>query len=319
MFVKRNLATMVLIAIIIMSVPLTASAIKVDFTAQDGTKVEATSSDDVWQDDMIICPDTSKKLSNNFEAFFALRYGIYHGKINVNFYSDSKKVVFEDSDGALPQIIRKSYEKWVLSDEYASWLAGKKDFEHIAANPVQGVEGGISNEFCWLYMGCDRGYYIVTYYHYDSKQSQKPSRVYQKQMSYCASCGSFEFDYLNRVDIDKINSNEENIPNLTGKELKDYTEDEMYKYLRSHFSNVLSNPLLPELVKTWAKERLTALNNHKLVYIVDSKNRLAVTINGMKNMQWLEKDMELITKNIENRGKTVASSNYESVVKKFAN
>jgi len=320
MFRKRILTTLLLITMLILTVPSAAVMAKEnDINLDNGTKIELPKNGVVMaKDEMIIDPETSKKVSTLFETGFVLRYGVIHGEINVNFYNDNKEVVFDGSYGGLPKTVRLTYENWALSDKYTSWLAKKDGIEHIAAN-IETIWREPKN-ICWTY-GCYTSYYIVNYYHYESKDSQELICAYQKRVSYCETCGTFRTDYLNEVDLDNINT-DNNIGSPTVKELKNYTEAEIYEYLRNHFENTMSNNALSEYIKAWAKDQLTELDNNRLLYVVDSANHLnaqpLIMTGNMRKADMINWIKNITAGRSESRGKTVVNSNYESLMKRYA-
>jgi len=318
MFRKRIITMLLLIAILILTIPPTAVIAKAnEINLQNGTTIELPKNAVVVaRDELIIDPETSKRVSTIFETSFALNYGIIHGDINVNFYNDSKEVIFAGSYGVLPKTVRLMYENWTLSDKYTSWLAKKDRTEHIAANIERNWRE--PKDICWTY-GCYLCYYTITYFHYESKNSQEPICAYQKRASYCESCGSFSTDYLNEIDLDDDNTADNNINSPAVKELKNYTEAEMYEYLRNHFENTMSNNALSDPVKAWAKDQLTELDNNRLLYVVDSANHLnaqpLIMTGSMRKTDMINWIKNILAGRSVNRGKTVVNSNYESLLK----
>jgi hypothetical protein len=321
MFRKRVITVLLLIAVLILTIPPTAVIAKEnEINLESGAKIELPKNGVVVaRDEMIINPETSKRVSTIFETSFALCYGVIHGEITVNFYNDSKEVIFDGSYGVLPKTVRLMYENWALSDKYTSWLAKKDGIEHIATNIERNWRE--PKNICWTY-GCYLSYYKITYFHYESKNSQEPICAYQKRVSYCESCGSFSTDYLNEVDLDDCNTDNNIDDSSAVKELKNYTEAEMYEYLHNHFENTMSNNALSEYMKAWAKNQLAELDNNRLLYAVDNENHLnthpLIMTGSMRKADMINWIKNILAGKSESRGKTVVNSNFESLMKRYA-
>jgi len=317
---RKKILTAVLAVAIFLSVPFMTAAKENNLNSKGETKIEVNEILGVlWTDEMIIDPETSKKVSPSFESEFALKYAAYNKEeISVIFYSDSRKVIFDDVDNALPESIRTKYEAWASSKEYAAWIAkkGKDEIGHIAAN-IERVYQPVQ-EVCQIMNGCYSNYYIVNYYHYESEKSQKPFAVYQKHAQYNECCGSFKTDYLNKADADKVNSDNGGIAET--KELKDYTEAEIYQYMRNYLEDTISNDFVSDYVRKLAKDDLSELDNKTMFYIVDGDNHLTIfrltpVMRESAMIKWL---MERFTIGAEKLGKTIASSNFESLTKIYS-